>query len=175
MAKPRYGTDSHLSRKVTKNKLISQPTNKIIRRHNCKSYASLGYYQPASAGIVIAFLSFLLSLLSATLCDDVGGRSSYEERRAGTYDYTKQHSECEAADSLTTKNEDTEEYEQCADRCHDCTCQCAVQRVVECGELVLLRIESASFTHTVEYYHCIVHLITDNGEDCCDKRLVNLH
>ena len=55
------------------------------------------------------------------------------------------------------------------------TSQCLVQRLVECLEAILFRIDADHLAHTVEHNHGVIDLITDDCKHGSDKRLVDLH
>ncbi len=60
-----------------------------------------------------------------------GGGGSDEDGREGTEDNTEDHGEGEAADAVTTKDEDTQQHDQRGHGGVDGTCQGLVQRTVE--------------------------------------------
>ena len=70
-------------------------------------------------------------LVHATLEDAVCDRCCTIERAECTDYYTEDHSECERTDGVTTKEEDTEQHEQCRERCHDRTAQSSVECLIE--------------------------------------------
>ena len=114
-----------------------------------------------------------LTFVAAAQCH-VGNRSSNEDRGESTEYHTENHCEREAADAVTTEDEDTEQYDQCSERGVHGTGQCLIQRVVEYREEVALLVEAEVLTDTVEYHHLIVDRVTDNGKDSADERLVDL-
>ena len=88
-----------------------------------------------------------------------------KQRRHRTEHNTQNHSEGEAADGVTTEDEDTQQHNQGTNRGVDGTRQCGVQRVIEQLHLVALRIETEELAHTVEDNHLIVDGVTDSCQD----------
>ena len=54
-------------------------------------------------------------------------RSSDEQRTESSEYNTKDHSQRERADAITTKDEDSQQHDQCGYRGVDCTSQCLVE------------------------------------------------
>ena len=111
----------------------------------------------------------LFSLADGATHGDVSYRSSNEERRQGTEDNTQNHSEREAADGVTTEDEDTEQHDQGRYRGVDGTSQRLVQRVVEQCLTVALAEELDILTDTVEDHHLIVNRVTNHGQDSTNE------
>ena len=123
-------------------------------------------------GLAIVVCLFLIDL---TTHDAVSNRCGAIERTECTYNHTEDHGECERTDRVAAKEENAEEHEQCGERCHYRTAQCLVQRLVEGLVTILFRIHLHHLTDSVEHNHCIIDLITDDGQYRSDKRLVDLH
>ncbi len=73
------------------------------------------------------------------------------------------------------RNEDAEEHQDGRAGCHYGTAQCCVDRAVDGCEEILLGIECDVLTHTVEYDHGIVDLVSYHCQDGCDEGLVDFH
>ena len=115
-----------------------------------------------------------LKILDLAAKSDVGYWSCDEDRRQCTEYNTEQHCEREAACALTAEAEDTEQHDECRERCIDSTCEGLVQRVVEEVLQVVLLVQLEVLADTVEYHHLVVDRVTDNGKDGADECLVYL-
>ena len=114
-------------------------------------------------------------LVVTTAVGDVSHGRGHEDGCQSADDDTEAHCKYEAADAVTAEDEDADKYKQGGCGGHDCTSQGGVDRVVDGVEEVPLGIQPEVLTHTVEYYHGIVDLVANHGQDGGYEGLVYLH
>ena len=110
-------------------------------------------------------LCFSVVLTDGLTHHEEGGRCRDEDRRQRTEDNTEDHGEGEAADAVTTEDEDTQQHNQRGHGGVDGTCQGLVQRGIEQALTVTFRIQVEVLTDTVEDHHLIIDRVTYYGQD----------